>query len=519
MDPIVAPATAADFELSEEAETAPLELAEAAQIAAALDTIAPLIDEAVEPVTTREESSDFALPSGDARAGEPDQQTAALLEEARQRLGPPPEPEPEPVDAVYGPELFSRTETDADVDAEPPPVSRCEGWSSLRSETIDAPWRSLELDVVEDDPPQGFAPISESPDEALFSPATAKAAEPELSTREVIDRARAAARAANGAGSVDVHAKVESRAASGRLFQGFGGRSARRERGNGLQTALVIAGGAAFLSVGAAGLMLMESPSKAPAIDVASFGESPRAALALSPRVSDSSGLDGPLGSAPVYAKVRSDVESGVPGAIGKLKALAASDHPQAQLFLAQLYDLGEAGLQRNPVEARRLISLAAESGEPQAMHNLGVYFFRGEGGAQDLASAAQWFRKAASAGVVESQYNLGLMYQAGSGVTQDNVQARRWFAQAAAKGDAEAKRALADLAPKPATTSPRAAAPAKPTASASQNVRQSQLILARLGYYDGPTDGYANPAYRSALLVYQGDQNSGGPRPYVAQR
>jgi localization factor PodJL len=79
-------------------------------------------------------------------------------------------------------------------------------------------------------------------------------------------------------------------------------------------------------------------------------------------------------------------------------------------------------------------------------MHNLGVYLFRGEGGAQDLAGAAQWFRKAAAAGVVESQYNLGLLYQSGSGVEQDASQARYWFRLAAARGDADARRALADL-------------------------------------------------------------------------
>src|SRR5205085_8534446 len=47
----------------------------------------------------------------------------------------------------------------------------------------------------------------------------------------------------------------------------------------------------------------------------------------------------------PVFAEVRAEVEAGVPGALAKLQALAEANHAQAQLYLAQLYDGGEAGL------------------------------------------------------------------------------------------------------------------------------------------------------------------------------
>ena len=94
-------------------------------------------------------------------------------------------------------------------------------------------------------------------------------------------------------------------------------------------------------------------------------------------------------------------------------------------------------------------------------------------------------------------------------------MQARYWFGLAAAKGDAEARRALADMTAKgPGATSVR-----KPTSS--QNVRQTQLILARLGYYEGPADGYSNPGYRAALVEYQLGQTAqrAGPPPYLAER
>jgi len=383
----------------------------------------------------------------DAPDPEPEPESSALAEIV-QALGPPPEPEPEPTAVAFGPELFSRAEPDLD-------------------ETVDVvtpPWRRLDLDVPDPETPEDFAPLAEDDDDDLFEASEPPAASPQLSTREVIDRARAAARAAQSAAhgaeeigpaaakarAADVRAQLGTRAASGRLFQGFAMKP-RRAPNSALQTALMVAGGAAFLSVGAAGLTLVQGPAVGPLVPaeqqagVPPLAASPRAAMALGPAsfVSDTTTA---TPSGPVFAEVRADIEGGVPGAVGKLKALADAGHAQAQLYLAQLHDGGEAGLPRNPVEARRLTALAADAGDVKAMHNLGVYLFRGEGGAQDLAGAAQWFRKAAAAGVVESQYNLGLLYQSGSGVAQDASQARYWFRLAAARGDAEARRALTDL-------------------------------------------------------------------------
>jgi len=372
---------------------------------------------------------------------EPEPQSLAQIIQA---LGPPPEPEPEAgfePTAAFGPELFSRAEPGLDEAVE----------------VIDPPWRRLDLDIPEAEVPDSFAPLAD--DDDLFE-AAPPAPGPQLSTREVIERARAAARAAQDAArdaeamdartarasAADVRAQLGARA-TGRLFQGFNMKP-RRAPNSALQTALMVAGGAAFLSVGAAGLTIMQAPATPGAPQQAAappLPQSPRAAMALGPAsfVSDATTA---TPSGPVFADVRAEVEGGRPGAMGKLKTLADSGHAQAQLYLAQLYDGGEAGLPRNPVEARRLTALAADQGDVKAMHNLGVYLFRGEGGAQDLAGAAQWFRKAAAAGVVESQFNLGLLYQSGSGVAKDDSQARYWFRLAAARGDAEARRALTEL-------------------------------------------------------------------------
>jgi localization factor PodJL len=440
-------------------------------------------------------------------------------------LGPPPEPEPEFGAAAFGEELFSRAEP------EPPPGSDV----APRPETVTAAWRRLDLDVPEPDVPDSFAPIPET-DEDLFAadPEDRPPVRgPELSTREVIEQARAAARAATqareaaaGGETMRVRASVGG-GASGRLFTGFG---KPKKQGTALQTALMVAGGAAFLSVGAAGLTLMQGPARpVQQAQLEPSAASPRAEVALSPGLAPGPAADQFAQAPPSFEQVRADVENSRAGATDALRALAASGEPRAQLYLADLLDRGERGLARDPVEARRLVSLAADAGDARAMHNLGVYEFRGEGGPVDLASAVGWFRKAASAGVVESQYNLGLLYQSGSGVPKDLAQARHWFGLAAQHGDAEARKALAELSP-PRREAPRAvAAPARPpirpaTArrdepTASPNVMQAQVILAKLGYFEGPADGHVTDAYRVALFRYQQDQRDQitGPRPYIA--
>ena len=106
-------------------------------------------------------------------------------------------------------------------------------------------------------------------------------------------------------------------------------------------------------------------------------------------------------------------------------------------------------------------------------------------------------------------------------------MRARAWFERAAEKGDAQAKKALAEMGPKPqpksatppakAAAHPKAAAASLPSAP-SMNVREAQLVLTRLGYYDGPLDGRASLAYDRALAEYRRDQASGPPL-HVDQR
>ena len=407
---------------------------------------------------------------------ESEERTARLLEETRERLehrlseSPLAAADPPPPPAVaFGPELFSRaeaTEEEAAFEAETPraaPSEDPDAYDLDLTEPAPSPYARFTTHDLEAE--GRFTPAPE-PEEDLFGldqPEPPPEAEvgSSLSTREVIEQARAAARAAlpgENPDRLNVRSKASWRA-SGGLF----GLGQKRAAGSTLQTAILVAGGAAFLSVGAAGVVLMQGPPKPPATEVAATDEAqaPRAAVALAPQAI------GPLTAQPeddpqssprppaqladalvtAYAAAVKGVEAGEPGALAKLKAIAEAGHPPAQFYLGKLYESGEHGVKQNLAEARRWTERAAQGGDPAAMHNLALYAFRGEGGSQDLMAAARWFRAAAEQGVVDSQYNLGLLYQSGSGVDRDPVQAYAWFAIAAAGGDPQARANARELA------------------------------------------------------------------------
>jgi len=85
---------------------------------------------------------------------------------------------------------------------------------------------------------------------------------------------------------------------------------------------------------------------------------------------------------------------------------------------------------------ARRATERAALLGNTRAMHDLGVYAARGEGGPRDDAAAYRWFRAAAELGVAESQYNLGVLHAEGRGAPADTLEALFWFNVAARFGE-----------------------------------------------------------------------------------
>lgn len=83
---------------------------------------------------------------------------------------------------------------------------------------------------------------------------------------------------------------------------------------------------------------------------------------------------------------------------------------------------------------------------ELMAIHSQGVDSELGRGTPQDLAKAAQWYRRAAELGYADAQNDLAKLYDDGRGVPQDNVQAYVWYSLAADRGNARAVQDRKDL-------------------------------------------------------------------------
>jgi localization factor PodJL len=232
-----------------------------------------------------------------------------------------------------------------------------------------------------------------------------------------------------------------------------------------------------------------------------------------------------PLATTPtaidLYNQATKKIEAKDTTGVEPLRKAAAMGYAPAQFYLAKLYENGEAGLKKDAAEARRWTEKAAQGGDRKAMHNLAYDYFEGVGGPRNLTTAADWFRRAADLGLTDSQYNLGQLYEQGFGVPQNSAEAYKWYLIAAKAGDPESK-AAADRLRKTLTDDQRtvaersaqgfrtaasvAPAPVLATAPAG-GVTTAQKALSVLGYYRGPQDGVASPALKLAVQAYQRDQ------------
>ncbi|WP_232792779.1 peptidoglycan-binding protein [Caulobacter hibisci] len=382
-----------------------------------------------------------------------------------------------------------------------------------------------------------------------------------LSTREVIEQARAAARAAAAGADAKTKAKADKAPAKS-LFAGFGKalpKKAKRGASSTLVTMLLVSAGAAALGVGAAGFSMLPKDGEGAVNDrvakaiagrasdveiktaeVDTTPSQPRVAIAVaSPTVQPAARAVAATTVAPTAADPESaaaaDGEALFADAVRRLEAkdragiaplrkAANLGLPKAQFLLAKMYEMGEGGQKKDLTEARRWYERAAQSGDASAMHNVGLFASRGQGGPENWTTAATWFRKAAEAGLVDSQFNLAQLYAKGRGVAQNPAEAYRWYLIAARSGDADARaRATAlrgQLTPESQRIAERSAESFRSRLAAAPRVTQTaavppaagmvtaQRALSRLGYYQGPQDGAASPALRMAIQAYQRDQN-----------
>lgn len=120
------------------------------------------------------------------------------------------------------------------------------------------------------------------------------------------------------------------------------------------------------------------------------------------------------------------------------MTAAAEQGSAEAQFRLGMMLVDGEGG-PADPAGAVAWLDRAAAQGHMEAQYNLGVALYYGAGGAPDLAAAVRWYQVAAENGVAEAMHSLGTMHITGRGVARDIVSAYVWLTRAAENGDDDA--------------------------------------------------------------------------------
>lgn len=461
--------------------------------AEAIDNVGEQVSRVTDRLNQRSERASADLAE---RIRQSEERTARLLEEAREKIdqrlagterrlseqvaAPPPAPAPAPAASEFG-SIFAEPDLPPGPfgeDTEPSMFARRGGGpagfvppveslppepqhSPFETDDFDAAsmFRSFETEVTEPEPAADVEPAPapephlEAEDDDFLAPAAAPNPDTfetpaKLSTRELIEQARAAARAAS---------QGEAPGKRRGLFSGRGKSAAKQGK---LRVGMMVASAAAALGVTTAGVTLyfaqrVDHPratggdAGAPIVPAPAVAQlsTPQAAVALAPHLTQPAASAGAAVDMPgLYADAVRRIEARDNSGVADLRRGANLGYAPAQFYLAKLYEAGDAGLPKDVGAARLWTQRAADSGERKAMHNLGLYYFEGTGGQKNLTVAAGWFRKAADLGLVDSQYNLARLYEGGFGVPQSLPDAYKWYLIAARSGDGESRAAAERL-------------------------------------------------------------------------
>ena len=142
-------------------------------------------------------------------------------------------------------------------------------------------------------------------------------------------------------------------------------------------------------------------------------------------------GLDAcdPLGERPTLQAVTTATEFW--HALDQLRHVAREGSTAAALILGRVL----WGIGATAAEGVAWLFTASQAGEAEALHLLGLAYFRGQGVDRDLARARQLQVEAAERGVVDAQFELSLLLAQCLGGARDGRGARRWEDRAADAG------------------------------------------------------------------------------------
>lgn len=125
----------------------------------------------------------------------------------------------------------------------------------------------------------------------------------------------------------------------------------------------------------------------------------------------------------------------GMARAVGYYERAANAGVPDAQYAMAQICADGLGGRQKDEIEARRWLTLAARQNYDTAQLDLGTWFIQGRGGAKDEKGGFRVLKQAAEAGNVAAQNRVAKLYLNGIGTDPDNIFAAAWYVLARRAG------------------------------------------------------------------------------------
>ena len=134
--------------------------------------------------------------------------------------------------------------------------------------------------------------------------------------------------------------------------------------------------------------------------------------------------------------------------AIKWYQAAAEQQHVRAMVELGKILNEGRGGVKPQPDQAKHYLSLAAESGNAEAMEYLRENVRHTPQSYSNSAAISDFQAKLndAAAGHIPSQYEVGMAYLKGIGVDADMKLAAKWLRRAAMNDHAEAQYKLSQL-------------------------------------------------------------------------
>lgn len=122
---------------------------------------------------------------------------------------------------------------------------------------------------------------------------------------------------------------------------------------------------------------------------------------------------------------------------------LAKKGNAEAQFKVGQMYETGR-GVEKNIIEAKRWINMAAAQGNKAAGYNLLYKDLEKNGVTKKNEAELADLQKAAADGDGYAQYYLGLMYSRGVGVNKNSKSAHDWLAKSSLVGITAAEAEIA---------------------------------------------------------------------------